>query len=248
MNDRIKEHIINVLTAIGLGSFAIGVFPGCIPISIFIPEAPLDVIMAVAGIVTFVAGIMVIILLPLFGKKKSKPVKADVFVSPYRSYEELSQFLSGALATNGYHLVKTSTLEPEGAVSVYADMLKGSEWNCVSVIRVPELTEEWTEAANDAITDILTGESGQATIYAYVNMISIFCVDRITPAFRSLVNSNMEQGLKNGRLVAGISFGGKRVYVAKQVGGLYISKYKKLRKSLIQILELQEDKENNTGT
>ena len=63
-----------------------------------------------------------------------------------------------------------------------------------------------------------------------------------------MVNCSMEQGLKNGRLVAGISFGGKRVYVAKQVGGLYISKYKKLRKSLIQILELQEDKENNTGT
>ena len=99
MNDRIKEHI-------------------------FIPEAPLEVIMAVAGIVTFVAGIMVIILLPLFGKKKSKPVKADVFASPYRSYEELSQFLSGALATNGYHLVKTSTLEPEGAVSVYTSTVQ----------------------------------------------------------------------------------------------------------------------------
>ena len=129
-----------------------------------------------------------------------------------------------------------------GTVTVYADTLQGGEWNCVSVLRVPELTEEWTEAANDAITDILTGESGQATIYAYVNMISIFCVDRITPAFRSLVNSNMEQGFKNGRLVVGVSFGGKRIYVARQVGGMFIVKYKKLRRELARILELQEIK------
>ena len=113
----------------------------------------------------------------------------------------------------------------------------------MSVIRVSELTDELTEAADDAITDILTGESGRDVITAYVNMISVFCVDRITPPFRSMVNCSMEQGLKNGRLVAGISFGGKRVYVAKQVGGLFIAKYKKLRKRLHQILNLYAGQE-----
>ena len=245
MSDKTKERIINIITTVGMVSIVI-VFPGSILCAVF-PDT-MYIIVQIALFTGFAMGFLLIILLPLFGKKKSKPVKADVLASPYRSYEELSQFLSGAMATNGYHLVKTSTLEPEGAVSVYADMLKGSEWNCVSVIRVSELTDELTEAADDAITDILTGESGRDVITAYVNMISVFCVDRITPPFRSMVNCSMEQGLKNGRLVAGISFGGKRVYVAKQVGGLYISKYKKLRKSLIQILELQEDKENNTGT
>ena len=186
--------------------------------------------MAIAGIVCFVAGVLVIILLAVFGGMKPKPVKAEVFASPYASYEEFSRFLSGALGENGYSPVKTAVPEPESTVTVYADTLQGGEWNCVSVLRVPELTEEWTEAANDAITDILTGESGQATIYAYVNMISIFCVDRITPAFRSMVNSNMEQGFKNGRLVVGVSFGGKRIYVARQVGGMFIVKYKKLRR------------------
>ena len=187
-------------------------------------------------------GFLLMVLLPLFGGMKPKPVKAEVFASPYASYEEFSRFLSGALGENGYSPVKMAVPEPESTVTVYADTLQGGEWNCVSVLRVPELTEEWTEAANDAITDILTGESGQATIYAYVNMISIFCVDRITPAFRSMVNSNMEQGFKNGRLVVGVSFGGKRIYVARQVGGLFIVKHKKLRRELARILELQEIK------
>ena len=245
MNDKTKECILNIIIAVGIVSIVI-VFPGSILGAVF-PDA-MGVIVQVAFVIANVSGLLLIILLPIFGGIKSKPVKAEVFASPYPSYEEFSRFLNGSLKENGYHLVKTSTLEPEGAVSVYADTLKGSEWNCVSVIRVSELTDELTEAADDTITDILTGESGRDVITAYVNMISVFCVDRITPPFRSMVNCSMEQGLKNGRLVAGISFGGKRVYVAKQVGGLYISKYKKLRKSLIQILELQEDKENNTGT
>lgn len=246
MSDKTKEHILNIIIAVGMVSI-VTLFPGCLLLYFVFPDT-LGTIMYIALFTGFAMGFLLMVLLPLFGGMKPKPVKADVLASPYRSYEELSQFLGGAMATNGYHLVKTSTLEPEGAVSVYADTLKGSEWNCVSVIRVSELTDELTEAADDAITDILTGESGRDVITAYVNMISVFCVDRITPPFRSMVNCSMEQGLKNGRLVAGISFGGKRVYVAKQVGGLYISKYKKLRKSLIQILELQEDKENNTGT
>ena len=241
MSVRTKERILNILIAISLGSFAI-IFPGCIPIGIFVPEAIAYVIMAIAGIVCFVAGVLVIILLAVFGGMKPKPAKAEVFASPYASYEEFSRFLSGALGENGYSPVKTAVPEPESTVTVYAETLQGGEWNCVSVLRVPELTEEWTEAANDAITDILTGESGQATIYAYVNMISIFCVDRITPAFRSMVNSNMEQGFKNGRLVVGVSFGGKRIYVARQVGGLFAVKYKKLRRELARILELQEIK------
>lgn len=239
MNDKTKECILNIIIAVGIVSIVI-VFPGSILCAVF-PDT-MYIIVQIALFTGFAMGFLLMVLLPLFGGMKPKPVKAEVFASPYASYEEFSRVLSGALGENGYSPVKTAVPEPESTVTVYADTLQGGEWNCVSVLRVPELTEEWTEAANDAITDILTGESGQATIYAYVNMISIFCVDRITPAFRSLVNSNMEQGFKNGRLVVGVSFGGKRIYVARQVGGLFIVKYKKLRRELARILELQEIK------
>lgn len=240
MSDKTKERILNAIIAVGMVSI-VTLCPGTFLLYFIFPDT-IGTIMYIALFTGFAMGFLLMILLPLFGGMKPKPVKAEVFASPYASYEEFSRFLSGALGENGYSPVKTAVPEPESTVTVYADTLQGGEWNCVSVLRVPELTEEWTEAANDAITDILTDESGQATIYAYVNMISIFCVDRITPAFRSLVNSNMEQGFKNGRLVVGVSFGGKRIYVARQVGGMFIVKYKKLRRELARILELQEIK------
>lgn len=240
MSDKTKERILNAIIAVGMVSI-VTLCPGTFLLYFIFPDA-IGTIMYIALFTGFAMGFLLMVLLPLFGGMKPKPVKAEVFASPYASYEEFSRILSGALGENGYSPVKTVVPEPESTVTVYADTLQGGEWNCVSVLRVPELTEEWTEAANDAITDILTGESGQATIYAYVNMISIFCVDRITPAFRSMVNSNMEQGFKNGRLVVGVSFGGKRIYVARQVGGLFIVKYKKMRRELARILELQEIK------
>lgn len=240
MSDKTKEHILNAIIAVGMVSI-VTLCPGSLLLYFVFPDT-LDTIMYIALFTGFAMGFLLMVLLPLFGGMKPKPVKAEVFASPYASYEEFFRFLSGALGENGYSSVKTAAPEPGSSVTVYADTLQGGEWNCVSVFRVPELTEEWTETANDAITDILTGESGQATIYAYVNMISIFCVDRITPAFRSMVNSNMEQGFKNGRLVVGVSFGGKRIYVARQVGGLFIVKYKKLRRELARILELREIK------
>lgn len=241
MSDKTKEHILNIIIAVGMVSI-VTLFPGCLLLYFVFPDT-LGTIMYIALFTGFAMGFLLMVLLPLFGGMKPKPVKAEVFASPFASYEEFSRVLSGALGENGYSPVKTAVPEPESTVTVYADTLQGGEWNCVSILRVPELTEEWTEAANDAITDILTGESGQATIYAYVNMISIFCVDRITPTFRKMVNCNMEQGLKNGRLVAGISFGGKKIYVAKQSGGLFIAKYKKLRKRLHQILNLYAGQE-----
>lgn len=69
-------------------------------------------------------------------------------------------------------------------------------------------------------------------------MISVFCVDRITPAFQKLVNSNVQQGLKNSRLPVGVSLGGKNIYIARQKDGFAITKYKRLRKEFIDIMHL----------
>ena len=94
------------------------------------------------------------------------------------------------------------------------------------------------DEANDNITHILTKYYGGRTIRDTVNMISIFCVDRVSPSFQRLLNSNLEQGLKNGRLLAGISFGRNNIYIARQEGGYAMDKYKQMRKHLYEILEL----------
>lgn len=72
-------------------------------------------------------------------------------------------------------------------------------------------------------------------------MISVFCVDRVSPAFYKLVNTNMQQGIKNGRLVAGVSFGGKQIYIAKQSVDIFPQKYKELRNQFLGIAGLKDE-------
>ena len=73
-------------------------------------------------------------------------------------------------------------------------------------------------------------------------MISVFCVDRINSTFRKMVNTNAQQGFKNGRLPVGISFGGKNIYISRQSDGFAIGKHKRLRREFIDIMELQDAK------
>ena len=110
---------------------------------------------------------------------------------------------------------------------------------CFTIIRVPELSDELLDSANESITNILNKYYGCKTITDTINMISVFCVDRITPAFQKLVNNNVQQGFKNGRLPVGVSLGGKNIYIAKQKDGFAITKYKRLRREFIDIMDLQ---------
>lgn len=52
-------------------------------------------------------------------------------------------------------------------------------------------------------------------------------------------NGNLQQGLKNGRFIVGVSFGGKNIYMARQKDGFAITKYKRLRLEFIDIMNLQ---------
>ena len=106
-------------------------------------------------------------------------------------------------------------------------------------IPLHDLSDELLDSANESITNILKAYYGCETITDTINMISVFCVDRITPDFQKLVNSNVQQGFKNGRLPVGVSFGGKNIYIAKQKDGFAITKYKRLRREFFDIMDLQ---------
>lgn len=177
------------------------------------------------------------ILLPIFGGLKQKPVKAEKMILPFESYDEVKAFLEKSLQRKGYSRQKPLPILTNGEVIVYAKASKLCVLDCFAIIRIPELSEEILEVANDNITEILTEYYG-GRITDTVNMTSVFCVDRITPSFQNLVDSNLEQGVKNGRLVVGISFGGKKIYIARQTDGFAIYRYKQLRKKLFEIMEL----------
>jgi hypothetical protein len=178
------------------------------------------------------------ILLPIFGGLKQKPVKAEKKPLVFPSYNEFLDFIKKSLLQKNYQLQKAVLISSNGEVMVYVKPSKSWTLAVFTIIRVCELSDELIENANESITNILNEYYDGKVITDTINMISVFCVDRITPAFQKLVNSNVQQGLKNGRLPVGVSLGGKNIYIAKQKDGFAITKYKRLRKEFIDIMRL----------
>ena len=214
-------------------------FPGSIFWSMLIPGEKIETVFYIILFTFFGVGILFMILLPIFGGLKQKPVKAEKVPLAFAAYNEFLDFLQMRLLQKKYQLQKTVQISPDGDVTVYLRTPKFWTLACFTIIRVPELSDELLDIANDSITNILEEYYGCETITDTVDMISVFCVDRITPDFEKLVNSNIQQGFKNGRLPVGISFGGKTIYIAKQKDGFAIGKYKRLRREFIDIMDLQ---------
>ena len=239
MSDRTKELILKTLLVIGMILILL-ICPGSILLSILIKnETVLNLVIYAIIFAFFGSGFLFMILLPIFGGLKQKPVKAEKVPLVFASYNELLDFLNERLVQKEYKTQKVTPILPEGEITVYVKPVKIWTLSCFTIIRVPELSDELLDSANESITNILTEYYGGKAITDTVNMITVFCVDRITPAFQKLVNGNVQQGLKNGRLPVGISFGGKNIYIAKQKDGFAIAKYKRLRKEFIDIMELK---------
>lgn len=239
MSDRTKELILKTLLIIGM-ILMFMVFPGSIFWSMLIPSE--EVATVVFNIIFFTmlgVGILFIILLPIFGGLKQKPVKAEKVPLVFASYNEFLDFLQMRLLQKEYQLQKNVPISPDGDVTVYLRTPKNWTLACFTIIRVPELSDELLNSANESITNILNKYYGCKTITDTINMISVFCVDRITPAFQKLVNSNVQQGFKSGRFPVGVSLGRKNIYIAKQKDGFAITKYKRLRREFIDIMDLQ---------
>ena len=125
-----------------------------------------------------------------------------------------------------------------GTLSLFIRSQKFCKLDCVALIKTSELTKEFLQEVNDNITESLKLYYDGKLITDTISMIAIVCVDRITPTFQKLVNSNIQQGLKNFRLPVGISFGGKKIYISKQKDGFAITKYKRLRKEFFKIMQI----------
>lgn len=237
MSDKTKEIILKALLVIDMilfGAWVLFMFIVAFTVTDVVTDENLvtRIFYTIFFLFLLVAAIFTI-LLPIFGGLKLKPVKAEKMILPFESYDEVKAFLEKSLQRKGYSRQKPLSILTNGEVIVYT---KASKF-CFAIIRIPELSEEILEVANDNITEILTEYYG-GRITDTVNMTSVFCVDHITPSFQNLVNSNLEQGVKNGRLVVGISFGGKKIYIARQTDGFAIYRYKQLWKKLFEIMEL----------
>lgn len=190
---------------------------------------------------------LLLILSPFVIPLKPEVVKADKYVSLYASFETLKEQCFKELSDKGYSTYKSDSLNSHSEIILYVKSFNLKQLDCFAIIRTDELTDDFVETANDRISEFISSYYNKPIerITDTVNMISLFCVNRITPSFRKLLDTPAVQGLKNGRLPVGISFGGKKIYVPKDQSGFFSIKrntkiYKRLREELFEILKIQE--------
>ena len=245
MSDRTKELIMKTLIVIGCIIASIWIVIMFF-LSWFFPDLDYDLINQVLLILFMISGGLFVILQFVLGDIKPPKVKADKVESRFEDFDQLLKYLRKTLLKRKYVESTEKKTSNSGKVIVFSKEQKIKRTlECFAIIRVPELSDELMDDANDKITEILTENYGKK-IFGYfgynVDMITMFCVDHITPSFKKIVNSNLEQDIKNGRMIAGVVFDEKNIYIAKQKDGFAIAKYKKLRKKFMDIMDLKKKK------
>lgn len=231
MSDRTKELIIKTLIVIGMISLAL-VFPIPIFYCWFVSEKVFNLLFYTSLVIFFISGSFLTILLPIFGIKQP-PVKAERIMIKYKDFEELLLHLKKSLSQHNYTQVANLNLNSQNNMFVYIH----NKTDCFVIFQTEEFDDENLNICNDRLTDILTEIYGTKRITENINVILLVCVKRVNTQFQKLVNTNMTQGFKNGRLITGISFGSKTLYIAKQKGGFAIKKYKKLKNEFLNLFE-----------
>ena len=235
MSDRKKEIIVKTSIVISC-AFLFLLFPGPLIYCWFLNETILRIVAYINLLLFFISGLIMTILIVVLGLNL-KPVKADRIPLVCNNYEELLQRIQLALKKNQYQSHKPVLLNDQCSMLIFTRK-KIWKMDCFIVIRVLELDDDIIDQANSQVTDFMIQYYGEKRITDWISAIVLVCVDRITPSFHKFVNSNMQQGIKNYRLITGFSLGCMTLYVAKQKDGYAIMKYKKLKKEFLKMLDI----------
>ncbi len=240
MSNKTKINLIKAASVIELIAIAI-VVPGSFIYAWFLPENVVYGILGCCGIVFAISGICLLIFVFAF-HIKPEPVKPDKTPLPYQDFETLDEHLRQVLRESRYQSHSGITLDDQSTMWIYTRKYKLSELDLFTVIRTSELQKDFMDdVANDAVTEFLQGYYQKGQITDSVNMMAFVCVDRVSPAFYEFINTPLEQGMKNGRLLAGASFGGKILYIGKQEDGFAIAKYKRLRREFLRVVVAEKE-------
>ena len=167
---------------------------------------------------------------------KLKPVESEKMPLPLRinTYDAFSEWFAKKIIERGYEECCFSTADRELSRLF---IMKASEslWAFL-IAKENELTEEKLDIINEQFGRFLFDYYESERITDRIFYCSIICVDRATPDFYTYVNSNILQDFNLIRLPAGISFGEKTLFIAKQKSEIGIGKYKELRKEFLEII------------
>ena len=159
--------------------------------------------------------------------------KAEKMPCPFQCFEELMEILTPCLREE-YEYYRFFKTDKNINIEFYARHESYKEVKCITIVHVPELTTAFLEQGNDAVQKLLEGVCSTSRITDQIIMTSLFCVDRVTPVFYDVVNKCELLDYKVRYLPVGISFGGKKVYIANPKK--HSRWYKAAREEILQLL------------
>ncbi len=237
-----KDKAVKILNAIALALLFLLV-PRAYLVSFFIDDEKSFFVWLVFGY--FGVPLVLLMLIIALGGLKIKPVPAEIKPFIYSSFNEYINFMEKALEQKGYKKQKKAYLGERCEITMYIKRRVFLKLDCYIDIRSSEMSEDVAQEVKNAVSEIVSEYCHGTMIFKSINCISVICVNHITSDFQKLVNGNIIQEMKIGRLPIGIALDEKNIYVAKQKDGLFIAKYKHLRKEYLKLLKLCGYNENS---
>ena|GEM_PF-5906047 len=106
---------------------------------------------------------------------------------------------------------------------------------CFLFLHADEYSQEMEDAYGSFFWDYLCRRHPDAPGQE-ISLLSLVCIQHLTPAFEARVNANIQQVQYHYHLPAGVCFSNRTVYVPPQNGGRYKSRYKEMRKTLLRYI------------
>lgn len=238
MDNKRKDLIFKLVGFIVV--FSILSFSFIVPIlSCFIDKLIYSFLFKCSIFLCAISGITFLVLLHIWGDLNV--LKPEIFPFKFKGFSSFNDYLSDILIRDGYNKQKSVSISDSGILTVFTRKDVPMELDSFVLLKVDELTDEILELSDNEVTNILLEYYNKKIITDKVIMTSIVCVDRITPTFQKLVNDKLTQNLKNQILPIGISFGGKKIYIAKQVDGITLGRYKIQRRYFLDALKLTDN-------
>ena len=230
MSNKYKELILKILIVLSLIFGGMPLILAVLSCFFYIPN--LLTLIQFCIIVMLITGSLCIILMHVM---KFKPEKPESYPISSQDFENFMIALERILKDNFYEYQKKIALIENAEIFLFCKKEKRRKLYCFSVIRVSELSGDIVELADEKITDFFRGYYGTDRVSDTIVLFSVVCVDRINSSFRTFVDNCGDVGKKRYMFPAGISFGGKKLYVV-HLSSFVPEKYIKLKKDFLELM------------
>ena len=166
-------------------------------------------------------------------KRERIPLKIKSFNATLEFFDERAKEL-------GYQKRDKFEVSYKSETYAYALDKEKSGTTLLFLNRIDEMDTKSVQLFGEAINKYIS-ENFNGVINKPVSVISVMCVDRITPPFYKFVDNKEVNRLVYYQFPAGISLGGKKIYVGTSKELFLLSRFMKVRDEILNFLNVNPE-------